>query len=292
MTSFPPGKKGPSLRDLMRNNNNGPSGSPPARTPQPPPPPPEDPWGDEPQGNLGGGDPGIDPAEFERLSQENEELRGIVTELRGLLDEQQSSGGNQNNDETVREYESMLEEKSEIIRTLHVRIQELEHEVGPGGGGGGDAGEQMPAGDRDELAALSDELDRERCQLEQERRQLEDDRHQLREDEDSMMRQMKEMELQMARERAELARQRNELQRLHAEIRHELELAQRDAAVNERLRMLQRRHQDAAEEPAPEPPAEPRSGKRSAPTMRPTPPPKKDAPQQSGIFKRFLGGDK
>ena len=57
----------------------------------------------------------------------------------------------------------------------------------------------------------------------------------------AMMRQMREMELQMAKERAELARQRNDLQRLHSEIRHELELAQRDAAVNERLRLLQRR---------------------------------------------------
>jgi hypothetical protein len=55
---------------------------------------------------------------------------------------------------------------------------------------------------------------------------------------------MREMEVQMSRERAELARQRNELQRLHSEIRHELELASRHAALRDRLEPLQRRHQE------------------------------------------------
>ncbi len=118
--------------------------------------------------------------------------------------------------------------------------------------------------------------------MEQDRRQLEDERRQLREDEDAMTVQMREMERQMAKERAELARQRNELQRLHSEIRHELEVAQRDAGLNERLRSLQRRFgegrgsgPDAGAEEAP--PAKPQKG---------VPPSKK---KDSGIFGRFFG---
>jgi hypothetical protein len=173
-----------------------------------------------------------------RPAAENEQLRSIVDELRQQLD--QAAGDARSGwGEREHEYEEMLEEKSDAIRKLHVRLQELEK-------GGSERGAAAPAPtnvNQDELASLSDEIERERCQLEQERRQIDEDRLQLRDDEESMMRQMREMELQMAKERAELARQRNELQRLHSEIRHELELAQRDAAVNERLRLLQRRSQ-------------------------------------------------
>lgn len=176
-----------------------------------------------------------DPEEAAKLQAENDQLRSIVDELRQQV-EQVASAGQSGWGEREHEYEAMLEQKSETIRELHVRLQELAK------GGARAASNSAPANvNQDELASLSDEIERERCQLEQERRQIEEDRRQLREDEDSMMRQMREMELQMAKERAELARQRNELQRLHSEIRHELELAQRDAAVNERLRMLQRR---------------------------------------------------
>lgn len=179
-------------------------------------------------------EPEEDPAEVEAIQGENEQLRGIVDELRQQLDQvvgdSQSGWG-----EREKEYEAMLEQKSDTIRELHARLQELER------GGGAEEAHAPVNVDQKELLSLSDELERERCQLEQERKNIDDDRKQLREDEDSMMRQMREMEMQMARERAELARQRNELQRLHSEIRHELELAQRDAAVNERLRLLQRK---------------------------------------------------
>lgn len=180
-------------------------------------------------------EPDEDPAEVEAIQGENEQLRGIVDELRQQLDQVvgdvQSGWG-----EREKEYEAMLEQKSDTIRELHARLQELER------GGAGEEEAKAPVNvDQKELLSLSDELERERCQLEQERKNIDDDRKQLREDEDAMMRQMREMEMQMARERAELARQRNELQRLHSEIRHELELAQRDAAVNERLRLLQRK---------------------------------------------------
>jgi chromosome segregation ATPase len=232
-----------------------------------------------------------DAEEVEKLGAENQELRSIIAELRQLLDEQssQGEGAKGSSEEKEREYEALLEEKTEMIRNLHVRMQELERlATEPSGGGGAAAGEQP---DNNELVALSDELERERCQLEQERRQLEEDRRQLREDEEAMMRQMREMELQMAKERAELARQRNELQRLHSEIRHELELAQRDAAVNERLRLLQRRHQEVAGDDD-----SANKKKSSSGTPAPSKQPKKDSGGGSSggsggsIMRRFFGG--
>jgi hypothetical protein len=226
--------------------------------------------------------------DIEKLLADNEQLRNINAELKQCLEEspaQKKGEGDTGWEEREKEYEALLEEKSEKIRELFVKIQELEKEMAAGGGGKGGAaskGEGSP--DNEELLALSDELERERCQLEQERRQMEEDRKQLHDDEESMMKQMREMELQMAKERAELARKQSELQRLHAEIRHELELAQRDAAVNERLRLLQRRHQEVSGDVPPEGPKKktPAPGKAE---------PKKESGATS-IMKRFFGGGK
>jgi hypothetical protein len=209
---------------------------------------------------------------IETLKEENDSLRGIVAELRQMLEQGGHSG--ESSADMEREYQAMLEEKAEIIRELHANKQDLEKQLA-------EKAAIVPTPDRNELLALSDELERERCQTEQERRQLEQDQNQLREDEESMMRQMREMELQMAKERAELARQRNELQRLHSEIRHELELAQRDAAVNERLKLLQRRHREVEEGTS--------GGDRPAPK---TPTTKKDSGSGMSMFKRLFGGDK
>jgi hypothetical protein len=228
------------------------------------------------------------------LRAENEELHRIVAELEASLAATQAQGGGGGGkdgswEEREREYEALLEEKSEKIRELFSKNQELEKQVAAGGGSGGDSAapaREAPQ-DNEELLALSDELERERCQIEQERRTLDEDRRQLREDEESMMRQMREMELQMAKERAELARQRNELQRLHSEIRHELELAQRDAAVNERLKLLQRRHREVSGEPADDPAPTKKSNQGAGKNDQP----KKDS-GSGGIMKRFFGGDK
>jgi hypothetical protein len=231
--------------------------------------------------------------ETEELKAENQELRTLVAELEeSLAAASQAGGGGGAKDSSwedrEREYEALLEEKSEKIRELFVKIQELEKQGGAGGSGkeGGAAPARETPADNEELLALSDELERERCQIEQERRTLDEDRRQLREDEESMMRQMREMELQMAKERAELARQRNELQRLHGEIRHELELAQRDAAVNERLKLLQRRHREVSGEPADEPAPTRKSNQGAGKGDQP----KKDAGGSTGIMKRFFGG--
>ena len=199
---------------------------------------------------------------LEELRLENAELRETVGELQRILEDTRLREETWTRQE--KEYESLLEEKSEIIRQLHRKLQEMPE------------AQERPAAPaatprEEELLALHEELERER--------------RQLQEDEESLMRQMRDMELQMSRERAELARQRNELQRLHTEIQHELELAARDATLRERLAPLQRRAQDAVNRrgaaPAPEQPQAPAA---QAPAQ--TPRPGKDS---NGLFRRLFG---
>jgi hypothetical protein len=192
------------------------------------------------------------------LRAENERLRGAVAELEEILRQADGPGGAQ-----VKQLEQLLEEKSEVIRELHRKLQEQQHQERTAGA--------TPR--EEELLALSEELERER--------------RQLKEDEEGLMQQMRDMEVQMSRERAEVARQRNELQRLQNEIRHELELAARDATLRERLAPLQRRAQDllarrgtAAPPEAAAPQAQP------APAREPAP--KRD-PGSSGILRRLFG---
>jgi DNA repair exonuclease SbcCD ATPase subunit len=176
----------------------------------------------EPNGTL-------DP---EHLLRENEELRSIIAELKQQENEIRQQEENKFL-ERQKEFESILEEKSEIIRSLHQKAQDLE------------ARPVVPATPKEEeLLALSEELERERCQLQQERRQLEEERQQLEEDEQSMTKQMREMEVQMARERADFARQRNELNRIQEEIRREMENIERNGLLNQRLFQLRQRSQD------------------------------------------------
>jgi len=229
------------------------------------------------------------PAEapdVERVQAENEELRMEIGELRQLLDESTARAvapaDDQDGDvaslrEEKKAFEDLLDEKTELIRTLHLKIQELDKQA---------ASRPAAAPNENDLLALSDELERERCQLDQERRRLEEDRRQLKDDEQSMMTQMREMEVQMAKERAEMARQRNELQRLHSEIRHEIEVAQRDGLLNERLKTLSRKHQEVSNRKG----AAPEAGKQNAPADANPPPqaPKKD----SSILRRFFGSGK
>jgi hypothetical protein len=155
--------------------------------------------------------------ELERLRTENGKLVQRVEDLERICEEMQKEATAW--ESRQREYEGLLEEKSEVIRDLHRRLHE-QPERGPSGA--------TPR--EEELIALSEELERER--------------RQLKEDEESLMQQMRQMEVQMSRERAEMARQRNEFQRLQNDVRHELEMAQRDATLRDRLAPLQRRHTD------------------------------------------------
>ena len=101
------------------------------------------------------------------------------------------------------------------------------------------------------------------------------------------MKQMREMEVQMSRERAEIARQRNEIQRLHSEIRHELELATRDATLRERLLPLQRRHQEMMHRKG----GQPTARDQAAPDQVAAAPAAAEAPRKdSGLIRRLFGG--
>jgi chromosome segregation ATPase len=163
--------------------------------------------------------PATDPLSIEV---ENTLLRARIAEL-----EKHLAGGKPSGDawtEQQKEYEALLEEKSEVIRALHQKIQELRDGKSSVSGDASQPGDDPP----------------QRSELEELRAQLEAERDQLRQDEESLMQQMTQMEMTMSRERAELARQRNELQRLHSDIKHELEIASRDASLRERLASFQR----------------------------------------------------
>lgn len=219
---------------------------------------------------------GAADAEFvQKLEAENNELRAIVGELQQELE---AVSGKSAHDWTERqkEYESLLDEKTELIRQLHVRIQEME-----------EAAQQMdeqsrrpPTPKEEELIAMSDELERERAQLQQERRKLEEEKRQLREDTEVMNQEMRQMEVQMAKERADLARQRSEMGRISEEIKHELDRIERDRGLTDRLAQLRQRHVDSLKG---------RSGGQGPGPSAGAPPPPADDPKKdsSGLLRRF-----
>jgi len=257
----------------------------------------DDPLARELAGFPGGSNPGIesrssvggaaafDPLELEGLRAENTELRSIIDELRQLVDEA-ATKGEETWAERQKEYETLLDEKNLTIQSMAEKVQELESRPPPG----------PPTPKEEELLAMSEELERERCQLQQERRQVEEDRNQLSEDEQTMTQQMREMECQMAKERADMARQKTELTRIHDEIRHELEKIERNGQLNQRLGQLRQRYQEvtartgaAGETPAGGVAGIPTSTAPAAPAQTSakgeTGPKKKD----SGLLRRFFG---
>lgn len=234
-----------------------------------------------------------------QLQAENQELRQIIGELNQELE---AANGKQDNDlgERQKEYERMLDEKTENIRTLHSKIQELQDQIRP------------PTPREEELFAMSEELERERAQLQQDRRKLEEEARQLKEDEDVMTEEMRKMEIQMARERADMARQRTELTRISEEIRQELERIERDKGLSEKLIQLRQRHTDimrgrsgpgGQQQPPPRPggpggrPPAPAPTQMSIDLDSETPannintPPKPADPKKkdSGVLRRFFG---
>jgi DNA repair exonuclease SbcCD ATPase subunit len=224
-----------------------------------------------PESSAGPDSPSELPAneEITRLREANAAWRAKVEEL-----EQQFAAANQVAQdhwvELQREYETLIEEKSETIRTLHHKNAELrEHAARPAGANAPAApGEEAP--DRQELVRLQQEIKEQRRRME--------------EDEESMMGQLRQMEMALARDRAELARQRAELQRLHDELKHEVDVASRDGGLRERLGALQRAATNATQP-------------RSSVTQN-TPPPVQlpkgplstpGVPPRSGLFRRIFG---
>jgi hypothetical protein len=196
--------------------------------------------------------------ELELLRLENEELKVRIQELEAIA----SGKGEELWRERQKEYESLLEEKSEVIRTLHLKIQDLQDSV--------DLGESSPSapapvgtsasrlGQAEEILRL--------------KRELEEQRQQLHQDEEDMMTQMRQMEMTMARERAEMARQRQEVQRLKADLARDVEQSGRDPELRERLSTLTRRQSN---------PNPPEPGEKPGTTP--------DAQKSSGFFRRIFG---
>jgi myosin heavy subunit len=181
--------------------------------------------------------------ELEHLRAQNAQLRTLCLELEQALQEAAQSQATAA-DDRIKEYETLLDQKSDMIRTLHEQLQqtrsaleEAEAKLAATGQApsasspAGSSAARGPAPREEELLALSEELERER--------------RQLQEDEQALMEQMREMEISMAKERADMARQRNDLQRLQGEIRHELERLERHGALQSRLDGLRTRLQDA-----------------------------------------------
>ncbi len=203
------------------------------------------PAGPEPGAGAGAG---ADAGELDALRRDNAELRARLEELEQFIAAQPTE---EVWAERQREYEALLDEKSEVIRALHLKLQEAQE------GPRRSANEPVPR--EEELRELQAEL--------------EEHRRQLQEDEQSLLTQMREMELALSKDRAELARQRQELQRLRADLNREIDQASRDPGLRERLMSL-RRSADVAR----------------AETKEAAPAPAANSPkQQSGLFRRLFG---
>lgn len=200
----------------------------------------------------------IDPDEFELLRLENEELRARIQELEGAP----NGKGMDHWRERQKEYESLLEEKSEVIRTLHLKLQDIQETVNIG---------ECPAAPEPPPSTSASRLGQAE-EILRLKRDLEEQRKQLEQDEQDMMTQMRQMEMTMARERAELARHRQEVQRLQADLAREIEQSSRDPELRERLNTLTRRSNTS---PA------------TAPADKPAPP--SEQQKSSGFFRRIFG---
>ena len=204
--------------------------------------------------------PPVDTAELDELRQENDELRSRVQELESL-------GAGQGEElwlERQREYEILLEEKSEVIRGLHQKFQEAQESAI--GGGGAPANNVASSGTK---LGQAEEIFRLKREMEEQRRQLD-------QDEKDMMAQMRQMEITMAKERAQMARQRQEVERLQADLAREIENSSRDPELRERLQSLRR-----AQEPK-------LAAVPTVPTVGGKPAPKVDQ-NSSGFFRRIFG---
>ncbi len=217
--------------------------------------------------------------ELAQLQHENEQLRSLCTELEQALQEASAQHGDQNYEDRFREYDALLEEKTETIRQLHQQLQDAQATIAdmetdrnskPRAAG--------PTPREDELLNLSEELERER--------------RQLQEDEEALMQQMREMEITMARERAEMARQRNDLQRIQGEVRHELERLERNGALQSKIDCLKNKLHDASTRRGMASNAGGAPAQQQAPKAPPTPPPPTEPPKRDGgsLFGRLFGG--
>jgi hypothetical protein len=186
-------------------------------------------------------DPVQDADELPRLRRENAELRSRLDGLERAL-ERTSTEVSPAEVEPVanapeegpwaakqKEYEAILEEKSEVIRTLHLELHDAQSRG---------AAATEPATPRDDPRSLKKQLEQELAQLEN--------------DEEELMIRMQQLEKAMSKDRAELAHQRSEIQRLHRELNQQVEAASREPGLSDRLGALQRLQGEVqAKQPAP-----------------------------------------
>jgi chromosome segregation ATPase len=170
------------------------------------------------------------------------------------------------------DYENLLEEKSEQIRKLHLKVTEAPSHA---------AGHGTPS--EEELRQLFAELQRERQILEDDKAVMEE--------------QYKMMELGMSRERAELARQRAEVKRLQAELEHlKNTIARGDqTALNQLREEFQGKKASGTnlQRPTPPPTAKPSATPQQMPALdrkAPEPPADAENPKKSIFGRRFFTG--
>lgn len=139
----------------------------------------------------------------EELRKENERLRQNLEQARQRVLQFEKDAEQWRARE--KEYELMLEEKSELIRQLHQEARAQQAAPRPDG----------PS--EDELVALHQELQRERQMLEEDRAALEE--------------QFRLSELQMSKERADIAKLKSEANRMQNEVKRQMEILEREAKV-------------------------------------------------------------
>ncbi len=204
--------------------------------------------------------------DLELFRMENADLHVRVNELEQML--QLAGGGEEMWLDRQQEYEKLLDEKSEVIRTLHLRLQEQPASSGSGSSSSHHSG-MVVGGQAEEILRL--------------KRGLEEHRRQLDEDEEAMMLQMRQMEMAMAKDRAEMARQRSEIQRMQAEHDRGLEQASRDPQLQERLHHM-RRPESMVRLSKPGMPAVPQTPAKDPQAGTPG-----DGGKNSGILRRIFG---
>src|SRR5438552_979400 len=131
------------------------------------------------------------------------------------------------------------------------------------------------------LAGVSDrdyeaELTEYRRELEGDRQRLNEEIQQLRARNAELDEAARDAELQLSRERAQLARERVQLDRMREEIRQELERAERDAGVRERLVAVDRLKGEMAE--------------RNRPSANGTAPASSTDRQGGSVWRNLVGG--
>lgn len=170
--------------------------------------------------------------ELDALRAENEQLRRLVAERDRALEEAESRPSvSPEQEEANRRLTTEVSLLRQQLQGKDTQVRELQKQI-----------ETLKAASPEsmEIAEYEAELNEFRRQLEADRQTLNQELQQLRARNQELNETARQAELDLSRERAQLARERAQLDRLREEIRLELERAQRDGAVRERLASVQK----------------------------------------------------